>query len=236
MALYVLSDTHLSIGVNKPMDIFGYRWNGHFEKMKNAWCNTVKKEDTVVIPGDISWGMNFEEAREDLLFLDSLPGTKIISKGNHDYWWATKAKADAFFEQEGITTIKLLHNNAYRAEGFVVCGSRGWYTDDHNSPGNAEDYNKIVNREVGRINLSLDYADKMGFEGERLMFLHFPPVYGDYICDEIVNALEARGVKKCFYGHIHGVYDMPQTIVYKGIEFTIISADYLNFVPYKVLN
>ncbi|MBE6686080.1 MAG: serine/threonine protein phosphatase [Ruminococcaceae bacterium] len=233
MALFVLSDTHLSLGTDKPMDVFGKRWNGYMKRIKEEWESVVTKEDTVVIPGDISWGMDFEEAKEDLVFLDSLPGRKLISKGNHDYWWATKAKQDAFYRTAGITTIELLYNSAYKVGNYMVCGSRGWYADDHNAPKDS-DYMKIVNREVGRMELSIATANKIDAECEKLMFLHFPPVYGDYVCEEIVDCLIKHNIKRCYYGHIHGNYDVEPVSEYKGIEFFIVSADYLNFKPLKI--
>lgn len=234
MALFVLADTHLSITTHKPMDIFGSRWKDHTNRIKEEWEATVTPDDTVVIPGDISWGMNFEEAREDFHFLDSLPGHKLISKGNHDYWWATKSKQDAFFEEEGITTISQLYNNAYKIGDLMVCGSRGWYSDDHNAPKDS-DYQKIVNREVGRMELSIKAANEIDPDAEKLMFLHFPPVFGDYVCEEIVDCLVNNGIKRCYYGHIHGKYSAPSVINHKGIDFYIISADYLNFKPMLIV-
>ncbi len=233
MALFTLADTHLSITTDKPMDIFGGRWSDHANKIKTEWEATVSPEDTVVIPGDISWGMNFEEAREDFLFLDSLPGSKLISKGNHDYWWATKTKQDAFFDANGITTIQQLYNNAYKIGDLMVCGSRGWYNDDHNAPKDS-DYEKIVNREVGRMELSIKAANDIDPDAEKLMFLHFPPVFGDYVCDEIVDCMIRHGIHRCYYGHIHGKYDCAPVINYKGIDFYLISADYLNFRPMRI--
>ena len=230
MALFVLADTHLSITTHKPMDIFGARWKDHTNSIKEEWEATVTADDTVVIPGDISWGMNFEEAKADFLFLDSLPGHKLISKGNHDYWWATKSKQDAFFAEEGITTISQLYNNAYKVGEVMVCGSRGWYNDDHNAPKDS-DYQKIVNREVGRMELSIKAANDLDPTLEKLMFLHFPPVFGDYVCEEIVDCLINNGIKRCYYGHIHGKYACPPVINYRGVDFYIISADYLNFRP-----
>ena len=230
MSLFTLADTHLSITTDKPMDIFGVRWADHANKIKTEWEAAVSPEDTVVIPGDISWGMNFEEAKEDFLFLDSLPGTKLISKGNHDYWWATKSKQDAFFEANGITTVKQLYNNAYKVGDLMVCGSRGWYNDDHNAPKDS-DYEKIVNREVGRMELSINAANTIDPDAEKLMFLHFPPVFGDYVCEEIVDCMLRHGIRRCYYGHIHGKYDSEPVIKYKEIDFYLVSADYLNFCP-----
>ena len=230
MSLFVLADTHLSITTNKPMDIFGARWSDHDKRIKREWEAVVTSADTVVIPGDISWGMNFEETREDFLFLDSLPGRKLISKGNHDYWWATKSKQDAFFAANSITTISQLYNNAYKVDGYMVCGSRGWYNDDHNAPKDS-DYSKIVAREVGRMELSIKAADDIDPALEKLMFLHFPPVFGDYVCEEIVDCLVRHDIHRCYYGHIHGKYDCESVIRYRDVDFYLVSADYLDFKP-----
>lgn len=233
MALYALSDTHLSLEADKPMDVFGLRWKDHTDKIKEQWTKTVKDTDTVVIPGDISWAMTLEEARKDLLFLESLPGIKLISKGNHDYWWATLSKINNFFEENSIKTIKPLFNNAYIADGFALCASRGWYTDNHNAPQDA-DYTKIVSREVGRIQRSIDAADSLDPKLEKLLFLHFPPVFADYVCDEIVDCIIDNGIRRCYYGHIHGQYDIEPTKIYRNVEFNIISSDYLNFNPKEI--
>ena len=125
MALYVIGDSHLSLSTQKPMDIFGSRWNGYVEKLKKGWESRVGEEDTVVLAGDISWAMNPEEAKADFDFIESLPGKKIILKGNHDYWWQTMAKLNAFIEKNGYKTIRFLHNNSYETEDFIICGSRG---------------------------------------------------------------------------------------------------------------
>lgn len=233
MALFVIADTHLSESTEKPMDIFGPRWNNWTEKLCENWKSTVTDSDTVVIPGDISWAMTLEEAKNDFLLLEKLPGTKIIGKGNHDYWWNTLRKNEEFFVKEGIHTVKHLYNNSYLVEGTVICGCRGWYNDDKNSPRNA-DYDKIVAREAGRLKLSLESARVYGEDKKRVAFFHFPPVFKEFVCEEIVDVLKKYGVTECYYGHIHGRYDFEQTSEYDGITFTVASADYLNFKPRKI--
>ncbi len=233
MSIFVLSDTHLSESVSKPMDIFGFRWKNWTEKLSEGWKNTVTENDTVIIPGDISWGMSMEEAREDLLLLDSLPGKKIIGKGNHDYWWGTVSKTEDFFERNGITSISILFNNAFLVENTVIAGCRGWYSDEKNAPDNA-DYEKIVKREEGRLKMSLSAAVKLSKDARRLVFFHFPPVFGDFLCREIIDVLKEYDVTECYFGHIHGKYDIPPTFEFEGISFTVVSADYLNFKPLKI--
>lgn len=241
MALYVIADSHLSLSTEKPMDIFGSRWNGYVEKLKKGWEARVSEEDTVVLAGDISWAMNPEEAKADFDFIEALPGQKIILKGNHDYWWQTMAKLNAFIEKNGYKTIRFLHNNAYETENFVICGSRGWYTDDKTAPIRGADAAKIVAREVQRISMSLTEGLKLqeaararGEEKEVLAFLHFPPIFKGYVCDEIILELYRKGVERCYFGHIHGNYDCARVISYSDIDFYLISADYLLFEPLKI--
>ena len=230
MSLFALSDTHLSLYNDKPMDVFGNRWQDYANKLDKGWRAVVTDNDTVVIAGDVSWGISLNEAKLDLLYIDSLPGKKIISKGNHDYWWSTSAKINTFFEENNITTIKTMHNNAFVVDNITVCGTRGWYSEGKNAPREA-DYNKIVAREAGRLELSVKEGLKLSETNEIAVFLHFPPVYNDYICKEIIEILHKYNIDKVFYGHIHGVYSLPSTFRYDGIDFTITSADYLNFVP-----
>ena len=234
MAVFVLSDLHLSTNAdtNKSMEVFGTKWQDYMNRIKNNWNRLVTKEDTVIVNGDISWAMSLEEAASDFTFLDELNGTKIISKGNHDFWWSTVSKLNVFFEQNKFNTIKLLHNNAHVAENFVICGSRGWYNDDKitSMPKNA-DYQKIVLREAARLKASLSEGEKLNGTLEKLAFLHFPPVWGDFVCDEILTVLHEFNVKRCYFGHIHGLYEIPASFTHEGIKFIMTSADFLNFTP-----
>lgn len=240
MALYVLSDLHLSNQkTNKSMEIFGSRWKNYMERIARNWQHLIDPADTVIVPGDISWAMTLDEAVEDFALLDALPGTKIISKGNHDYWWATQTKAYAFFEKNGFDSIKLLHNNAYEVEDFLICGSRGWFTEENmgNVP-KGTDCQKIVAREAIRLRISLEEAEKInkqnGTNKEKLVFLHFPPVFRDFCCREIVSVLKEFNIRRCFYGHIHGVYDTAGILEHEGIQFIMVSADYRDFIPLHI--
>ncbi len=242
MALFVMGDTHLSLSTEKPMDIFGPRWAGYTEKIENEWRHVVSENDTVVIAGDISWAMTLAEAKADFDFIEALPGQKIILKGNHDYWWQTMAKLEAFTEENGYKTIRFLHNNAFAVEDFIVCGSRGWYSDDNNNAPDGADAEKIIAREVIRLSLSLDAGralrdrikEEEGRECEVLAFLHFPPIFKGYMCDEIIAELYKKEVERCYFGHIHSNYSAPQRMEYADIGFYLISADYLGFRPYKI--
>lgn len=234
--IHAISDLHLSLNADKPMHIFGPRWQNHADKLRSRWCALVNPEDTVVIPGDISWAMSLPEAEADFRFIESLPGKKLIGKGNHDFWWTSAAKMRKTLDLWGVTSVQFLHNNAYRVEDKVICGSRGWFIEEkqQNTVGPV-DYEKLVNRECTRIDLSLTEGEKLGDEStETLLFLHFPPTYGDFTCDPIIDVLIKHRVTQCFYGHIHGNYTYPQKTEYRGITFTMISADYLDFYPMRV--
>ncbi len=224
MSLFVIGDTHLSLSVDKPMDIFR-GWTDYIDRLKNNWNKVVSPDDSVVIPGDISWAMNFNEAVKDFSFLNSLNGTKYILKGNHDYWWNTMSKMNKFLNENGFDTIKIIHNNAFSVEGFSVGGSRGWFYDD-----TAEADKKVILREAGRLRMSLQEASKL--DGELIAFLHYPPISSNQECEEILSVLKEFPVKRCYFGHLHG-FVAPENakIEWSGIEFNLISADYLGFVP-----
>lgn len=222
MSLFAIADTHLSLGTNKPMDSFP-GWNDYVARLGNNWNSIVKEEDTVVIAGDISWAMNFDELYEDFSFLNDLNGKKIIVKGNHDYWWNTLSKMNKFIAENNFDSINILQNNSYDVEGISVCGSRGWMFES-----SEEHDEKILSREVGRIKMSLDSA----VNENRILFLHYPPITTNSSCNEILDTLKEYGIKKCFYGHLHGMatkYAFEGE--YDGIDFKLISADRLSFVP-----
>jgi len=231
--LYVLSDTHLSFKTDKPMDVFGSRWKDHTAKIEYFWKRTLTENDSIVIGGDVSWGISLDEAKEDLLFLSSLPGQKILLRGNHDYWWSSLKKMTAFLEENGINNIKFIQNDSLVCEDFVLCGSRGWYNDTSNAPREC-DHEKIVKREAMRLEMSLRHS--LQFEGkERLAFLHFPPVFGDFIFRNVIDLLHSYDVKRCYYGHIHGVYNLPSEHIFEGITFHLCSSDFLDFRPKAIL-
>ena len=232
--IYTIADTHLSLTTEKPMDIFGPRWANHAEKLKSNWLSMVDACDTVIIPGDISWGISLEEAKEDLLFLDKLPGKKIIGKGNHDYWWTTVNKMNLFFEREGISTISFLYNNAYIVENKIICGTRGWMSEFGVK---AED-ERIIKREAARLELSLKEGEKLKSanpEAETVVFVHYPVVFGDFINYEMLDVLYKYGVSRVYYGHLHNVRENQLDKSYLGIDFHIAAADYLGFKPIPVV-
>ena len=245
MAIFVIGDLHLSTNsqTNKSMEKFGKRWLGYTEKLRKNWESVVTPEDTVVVPGDISWAMKLEEAESDFRFLDSLPGTKLIGKGNHDFWWNTGAKMNGFFEENHFHTIKILNNNAYLVEDQVLCGTRGWFLEEKQQVTvGTVDYDKIINRETIRLKLSLDSAVQLrserfastGVAPPISVFLHFPPVWMDFICRPFVDILHEYGNPDCYFGHIHGMYNVPKEFVFEGINMRLVSSDALDFSLYRI--
>ena len=237
MSLYTIADIHLSTleTTNKSMEVFGRSWAGYMSRIESNWRHLVTDGDTVVIPGDVSWALSLDEAVSDFKFLESLPGKKILGKGNHDFWWSTMRKHNALFESIGIKTISFLYNNAHEADDFIIAGTRGWYNDEDaaNAPDNA-DFEKLSNREALRLETSLKCAAEIKSKAEHkqiIAFMHFPPFWNGKASDNLIEILKKYNVKKVYYGHIHGNYTIPPTFEYEGITMEIISADYLKFVP-----
>jgi predicted phosphohydrolase len=231
MAVYAISDLHLSFGADKPMDIFGPNWENHTQRLRENWLRTVRDEDCVLIPGDISWGINLDEADADLAFIDSLPGTKILSKGNHDYWWSTLHKFNQLTSLKGYKTLNMLHNNAYKIENYAVCGSRGWIPADEEGF-SAED-KKIFDRELDRLRLSLTCGRELG--GEIIAMLHYPPFDNKHRPNEFAGLLKEFDVKICVYGHIHGhANDSWKNEYIDDICYHLTSCNIMNFIPIKL--
>lgn len=228
MAVFTIGDLHLSFGTDKPMDIFR-GWDNYVERLEQNWNYMVGDDDTVVIAGDVSWAMKLENTADDFRFInDTLNGNKIILKGNHDYWWETYSKMNAFLSQQGFDRIKILSNNAYRADDICVCGSRGWINDT-----GAPFDKKIVMREAGRLELSIQAGKKLG--GEIIAFLHYPPIFASEENYDILDVLQKNGIKDCYYGHVHGgAQKRAFTGVKYGIDFHMISADSVEFTPIRV--
>ena len=239
MALFTIADLHLSCASDHPMDVFGARWQDYMKKIAHRWRLVVGDEDTVVIPGDISWAMNLEGAREDFAFLDALPGKKLLGKGNHDFWWDTATKCNRFFEENGFHSLSLLYNNAYVVEDFIVCGTRGWFLEKTQQQTVGEvDYEKISNRERERLKLSLDAAKRLAVDDhadkEIVVFLHFPPRFGEFVSPEMLDLMRSYGVKRCYFGHIHGKYNVVPSENLDGLEISLVSSDYLDFYPRRI--
>lgn len=226
MAVFVIGDLHLSLGTDKPMDVFP-GWEGYLPKLERSWRALVAPEDTVVLAGDTSWAMNLPDTRADFAFLQGLPGQKWLLKGNHDYWWTTARKMQTFLQENGFDSLHILHNNACIVGDTALCGTRGWPFDDVAAQGE-----KLMAREAGRLRMSLQAGQGAA---RRLAFLHYPPVYPGACAREIVDVLQEYGVTECYYGHLHGrsIRFAVQGEV-DGIRYKLISADGLGFCPYKI--
>ncbi len=233
MAVYTIADLHLSGKVPKSMEVFGRRWTGYVEKIEKRWRGLVTEDDTVVLPGDISWAMTLPEAEDDLRFIAALPGRKLLGKGNHDFWWTTVSKMQKYLDSLSITNIDFLYNNAYRVENKILCGTRGWFVEEGKQKTvNPADYGKLVAREAIRLDLCLqDAVSKRLGEEEILVFLHFPPVFESFVCREFLDVLHRYNIRRCYFGHIHGSYSLPHHVDFEDIRFSLVSADYLDFYP-----
>ena len=235
MALYTIADLHLSFKKTKPMDIFGKKWKNHAEKIKKDWIEKVEDDDTVVIPGDISWAMTLEEAYPDFKFIDELPGKKIILKGNHDYYWNTLTKLEEYIKEKNLKTIEFIHNNAKYYKKTIITGTRGW---NINSESEAD--LKIINREANRLELSIKHGIEnfMDYD-EIIVFMHYPPINKKIETSDnpFINIMKKYKIKKCIYGHLHGE-SHKEAIEGKidGIEFKLVSADYIDFKLQKILD
>lgn len=230
MAIYVIADLHLSFSQDKPMSIFGENWEGHSEKIKNNWISKVKPEDTVVLPGDFSWAMYLQDTYKDFEYLNSLPGKKLLLKGNHDYWWTTVTNMRNFLEENKFKNVDFIYNNSYLVENKILTGTRGWNLLD------TENSSKMIKRESIRLQLAIeDGIKKYGDDKEIIVFMHYPPISNTNKKSEFLKILKQYDIKRCYYGHLHGKshQDAVEGIV-DGIEFKLISADYLNFDVIKV--
>ena len=230
MSLFVMADLHLCKGnPEKTMSIFN-GWQNYQELIEKNWKELISDSDTIVLPGDISWGMSLKEAAPDFKFIEQLPGQKIVIKGNHDYWWTTKKKMEDFFAAEGCTSIKILHNNHYRYGEYGICGTRGWV----NMPGETQD-EKVLRREGQRLESSIRSALDEGLKP--IVFLHYPPIFATNFNYDILDVLYRYKIEECYYGHIHGksAHDLCVKNTYDGINFHLIAGDYLQFIPEKIV-
>lgn len=228
MALYAIGDLHLSLGAEKPMDVFGGNWVGYMDKLKEG-LSVIKPEDTTVLLGDLCWGLSLEESTPDFAWINEIPGRKIILKGNHDYWWSTASKFYKFCELNGFENQFILNNNHYEYDGWAICGTRGWFFEEERS---GEHDEKVFKRELLRLEASLKSAGEM----PKMVFLHYPPRYKGYQCDEILELLQKYEVRRCFYGHLHGPsHKLAMEGLWDGVEFRLVSADFLNFQTFTVI-
>ena len=229
MALYAIGDLHLSLETDKPMDVFGGRWEGYVDKLR-AGLSVIGPEDTTVLLGDLSWALELDGAVKDFAFISAIPGRKILLKGNHDYWWSTAAKFYRFCAEHGFEDLYVLNNNCYFYGDTALCGTRGWFYEEDKQGTHDE---KVFRRELGRLETSLKAAG----DAEKLCFLHYPPIYQGYKCPEMLELLDKYEVERCYYGHLHGY---THRRAFEGMrektEYALIAADYVAFQPVKICN
>lgn len=226
MAVFALSDLHLSLSSDKSMEVFK-GWENYVERIERNWRAVVTEDDTVVLPGDFSWEMKIENAAADFSFLHALPGKKVLLKGNHDLWWTSMNKMNAFLEDHRFSSIRILNNDALLVEGHVICGTRGWSIEESGTD------SKLIHREALRLRMSLTAGRRLG--DNLLVFLHYPPVTPEARCDELVDVLREFGCKRVFYGHIHGGRGLNAVNgVVDGIEYRLVSCDRVDFTPVLV--
>lgn len=229
MALYAIGDLHLCLGAPKPMDVFGGAWVGYMDKLREG-LKVITPEDTTVLLGDLSWALDLNSAKADFEWIcRHIPGKKIILKGNHDYWWSTAAKFQKFCQENGFEDLHLLNNNFFEYGDWAICGTRGWFFEEERSGQHDE---KVFKRELIRLEASLKAAG----ERNKMVFLHYPPRYKGYICQEILDLLEKYQVRRCYYGHLHSAsHKLAVEGTWDSVEFKLVSADYLRFCPCCVI-
>jgi predicted phosphohydrolase len=228
MRVFAISDLHLAKSISKPMDVFGGDWKNYMERIETNWRSTVDEGDYVIVPGDVSWATYLDQVFEDFRFLDSLPGRKIISKGNHDYWWNSIKKLNEYVEANNFSTISFLHNNSFNIGGVVICGTRGWKCPGDDSFG--ADDRKIYERELIRLELSLKSA--VDIKNKTVIAaLHFPPTDRNGTPTGFTEIMARYGVDICVYGHLHDDAGRAYEGICRGIDFKFVAADYLSFTP-----
>ncbi len=223
LSLFAISDLHLSFSCDKSMEVFK-GWNNYTDRIEANWKRIVGEDDTVVIIGDVSWASDYSALKADMEFIHNLPGKKIIIKGNHDFWWGTMNKNNNFLAQNNFDDIKFLFNNCFTYGEYGICGSRGWVYD-----GEGSFDSKVISRECGRLEMSLNSAEKQGLKP--ILFTHYPPVYGDYVCQEIIDVLNKHQIKTLYYGHIHGSGLNNAKSEYSDIKMHLVSCDCVDFTP-----
>lgn len=235
MSIYTIGDLHLSFHENKPMSVFGENWKGHEEKIKRDWIEKVKEKDLVVLPGDFSWSTYLKDTYEDFCYLNSLPGQKLLLKGNHDYWWTTLTSMRKFLKENNFKNIDFIYNTAYEFDNYIIAGTRGWGQNEE-----GED-KKLLKREVARLELSLKEAIKLkeGKEKEIIVFLHYPPITRNNLTkneiSEFIKTMKKYEINRCYYGHLHST-SIKEAVEgqHYGIKFTLVSADGLDFKLLKI--
>lgn len=238
MAIYALADLHMCLSCpDKSMELFGSSWNGYISKIKDNWERTVTDEDTVLVSGDISWATYIDKAEEDFRFLSELPGRKLLSRGNHDYWWTTMKKMEDFFEEKQFTNLEFIRTNIVEADGCLITGTRGWMIETKESL-EGTDNRKIYDREKLRIKMCIDKLSEQDPEHSKkhILMIHYPPITAKQGVTEFADMMADAGIDICVYGHLHGkAHKKAFEGDYKGTRFVCTSADYLGFAPIRIL-
>lgn len=225
MSIFAIGDLHLSGSVDKPMDKFGENWENHDREIKDNWLRDIKEEDTVLIPGDISWGMTLAEAEIDLEYINNMPGRKVLIRGNHDYWWKSVTKLNTLYEN-----MYFLQNDFIVVEDYAVCGSRGWICP--NDTKFTDHDKKIYEREEKRLRLSIESARKQNVK-KVIVMMHYPPTNDKLEPSIFTNMFEEYKVEKVIYGHLHGTdsFELGLKGYRNGVEYRLVSSDYIHFKP-----
>lgn len=228
--IWAIGDLHFDHTGEKSMDIFGENWANHEERIIKNWIENVNEDDLVLVPGDISWALKFNESLIDLQRINELPGYKVLSKGNHDYWWPTKKK----LSESGLDTIHFLHNDYFKYKDYIIFGARGWIPRD--SDNFEEDDEKIFSRELNRLRLSFNSFKNNLEDNKIIAMLHYPPFNSDGSVNEFVEILKEYDVNICIYGHLHDEgHEFIQEGIIEGIRFYCVSSDYLDFKLENIL-
>ncbi|MDO4581724.1 MAG: metallophosphoesterase [Bacillota bacterium] len=240
MSIFAISDLHLSLTeppdllhpermrLAKPMDVFGARWADFLPRLIDGWRQTVGEQDTVLLPGDLSWALTLSEARYDLQFLAALPGRKVLIKGNHDYWWSSLRQLRALLDP----SIIALQHSAVAVEGWAVCGVRGWLLPQHGNYQPAAD-DKVFARELLRLRMALDEAAALKLP--ILLLMHYPPLDKDAVFEQIAAIIEQYGVRYCLYGHVHGDRAPAFEGELRGVQYLNCSCDRLGLRPRRIV-
>ncbi len=230
MSVFAISDLHLPLGIDKPMNVFGPQWDNYVDRLRENWQRIVGRDDIVIMPGDISWATYLDDAFCDFDYINGLNGTKIIMKGNHDYWWTTMNKLRGFADSNGFDTVEFVHNNCFYCEksGIAVCGTRGWNIAKENS---SDEDKRLFLREKERMILSLESA-RAHRPKEIIAAMHYPPVEKNGLNRDFIDIFNEYGVKTCVYGHLHAAaQDFAVQGDVGGVKLILVASDYLRFVP-----
>ena len=238
MAIYALADLHLALSnPEKSMDVFGSRWEGYIDRVRDNWINTVTDADTVLIPGDISWATYIDKAEEDFRFISELPGNKLLSRGNHDFWWTTMKKMEEYFAEKGFTNLQFVRTNVVEADGCLISGTRGWMIESRDSI-EGSDNRKIYERERLRIQMCVDKLNEVDPDHSRkhILMIHYPPITAKQEFTDFAQLIADGGVDICVYGHLHGkAHKKAFEGDFGGTKFICSSADYVEFCPVKII-